>query len=609
MKIRKSLAVLLAAIMLLGCIFCVPANALYVKDNSFELLYPELFELDGNGEIYPTIILPGINHSPYYVADENGNVMTDSNGEELTSTLLLLNMDSLTKNIIKTVPSLLFSLIFQRDLGLTKRLSALVRDLMKYMSGNEDGTNVYNLKTRAFNEPVSKMNDDDRNFFYSMLPVEPIAELCGEENLYLYTFPLFGDPMESAAGIDEYIEMVLEQTGAEKVNLATVSLGGTMLAAYLDCGKNLSKVNKIVNIVSLLDGSDIMADFIGRNWNDSDEFVHSEWFPIILSSTSDDEGLGHLINILIRIMPKKLFNQIVTAAYTSLRSTIMLNNPEFWAMVPSADYKELADAYITNSTMRAKTDRFWQAKLNMKDNLKKLNENGVGIYNICGSGLTYTDGDYSFFGVVASSATANSDGIIPIQSTSLGATAVKKGAQFDKAYLASHDAKYISPDKSVDTSTCLFPNRTWVFCGQHHEVGRNDVVLRLAALILNGAVDNIDSTPLYPQFNGARNSRDLVRTNGYIYTAIRAMNSTSSLTDEQRAVLKPAYDKAVAMLNNTHCDINEAKEVRQELIDALVNSGVIGEREKEFKFSDIPFLSTADKILYKIFGGNGFIGY
>lgn len=609
MKTKKISALVLAVAMLIGCLFCVPASADYKKENNYDLMYPELKALQGSGENYPTIIFPGINHSPYYLADEKGNPMTDSKGAELKSTLLLLNQDSLVWNIIKTVPNLLLSLAFQRDLGLTGKISALIADLMKYMGCNEDGTTTYNLKTKTFNTPVSEFSEEDKHFFYTMLPVEPISELCGEENLFLYTFALFGDPMESAAGIDAYIDMVLEKTGAEKVNIATVSLGGTMLTAYLDSGKNLSKINKVVNIVSLLDGSDIMADFIARRWNDSDEFVHGEYFPLILSGTSNDEGLGHLINILIRIMPKKLFNAIITAAYTSLRSTIMLNNPEFWAMLPAADYKDIADAYITNSALRAKTDRFYTAKLNMKKNLQELSDKGTKIYNICGSGLTYTDGDYGFFGVVESSARANSDGIIPIQSTSLGATAVKKGAWFDRAYLDSHDAKYISPDKSVDTSTCLFKDRTWVFCGQHHEVGRNDVVLRLAALILTGAVDNVDSTPLYPRFNGARNSRPLVRTEGYIDIATEAMDSSSSLSNEQRAALKPAYDKALALINDTHCDVDKTGKVQQQLIDALASVGVIDAPKREFKVSQIPFISTVDKILFKILGGNGFIGY
>ena len=281
---KKIISVFLAALMLVCCFSAVSAGAVYVENNHFETVYPELFELKGDGNNYPTIILPGINHSPYYLADESGNALLDSNGKAITATLLMLDETNLKKDIIRLVPRLLASLLIQRDAGAAEGVSKLVYDLMDYMEMKPDGTTVNNLITRKFDSPVSEMSEADRSFFYTMLPVEPIAELCGEDNLFLYTFDLFGDPMESAKGIDAFIDSVLKKTGAEKVNLASVSLGGTMLAAYAETGKNLSKVNKIVNMVSLLDGTDIMADFIDRSFNVSDEFFRKEYFPLIMES-------------------------------------------------------------------------------------------------------------------------------------------------------------------------------------------------------------------------------------------------------------------------------------------------------------------------------------
>ena len=605
---KKFTSVFLAVIMLVCCLFCFPAGADYVKDNCLKTVYPELASLSGNDKIYPTIILPGINHSPYYLADAEGNAVTDSKGNALSSTLLLLNTDSLTKEIIKLVPSLLLSLVFQRDIGATKGVANLVSELMKYMETTPDGENVYNLVTRKFDVPVSEMSEDDKHFFYTMLPVEPIAEVCGEENLFLYTFDLFGDPMESAKGIDSYIDSVLEKTGAEKVNLASVSLGGTMLTAYLQVGTNLSKVNKVVNMVSLLDGTDIMADFIDRSFDVSDEFFRKEYFPLVLESLTGDRGLGNLVNILLHIMPRSLFEGIISAAYGALHDTVIVNNPEFWAMVPAEKYEALADKWITSDVLRKKTDAFQTARVNLFDNLSKMDKNGTEIYSICGYNLSYTDGDYSFFGIVKSSENANGDGIIPVSSTSLGATAVKAKTEFSQSYLSSHSSKYISPDKCVDASTCLFPNRTWFFSGQHHEVGRNDVVIRLAAAILRGAVTSVDSTELFPQFNGARNSRSMTRVpEGRIFTAINAMNGTE-LSSEQKEILRPAFENALAVIQSTKCDFEKTKNAQDELVKAFQKVGIEGEEKESFKLSSISLVEKIDGFLFKRFGGNGFIG-
>jgi len=605
---KKTLSVLLSVVMLVCVLLCVPAKADYVKDNHMKTVYPELSSLSGESEIYPTIILPGINHSPYFLADESGNPVTDSKGDSLTSTLLLLNMESLTKNIVKLVPSLILSLVFQRDVGASKRIGELVNELMKYMETTPDGENVYNLVTRKFDVPVSEMNESDRHFFYSMLPVEPIAEVCGEENLFLYTFDLFGDPMESAKGIDSYIDMVLEKTGAKKVNLASVSLGGTMLTAYAATGKNLSKVNKIVNMVSLLGGTDIMADFIDRNFNVSDEFFRKEYFPLILSELAGDSGLGNLVNILLHIMPRSLFEGIISSAYGALHDTVIVNNPEFWAMVPSDRYEALADKWITSDILRAKTDAFQKARVGLFENLSAMSKNGTEIYSICGYNLSYTDGNYAFFGIVKSSENANGDGIIPVSSTSLGATAVKAKTEFDEAYLSSHDSKYISPDKCVDASTCLFPERTWFFSGQHHEVGRNDVVIRLAASIIKGAVKNVDSTPLFPQFNGARNSRAMTRVpNGKLFTAIDAMNG-NELSAEQKEILRPAYENALSVIQSTHCDFEKTKDAQDELSRAFQKIGLEEKGKDGFKLSNVSLVEKLDNWLFDRFGGNGFFG-
>ena len=604
---KKLISVFLAAVLLFCCLSAVSAGAVYVENNHFETVYPELFELKGDGNNYPTIILPGINHSPYYLADETGNAVLDSSGNALTSTLLLLDRTLLKKDATSLVPRLLASLLLQRDIGATEGISKLIYDLMDYMEMRPDGTTVNNLVTRRFNVPVSEMSRSDKSFFYSMLPVEPIAEVCGEENLFLYTFPLFGDPMESAKGIDGFIDAVLEKTGAQKVNLATVSLGGTMLAAYAETGKNLSKVHKLVNMVSLLNGTDIMADFIDRSFNVSDEFFRKEYFPIVMESLTGDRTLGNLVNILLHLMPRKLFEGVISAAYGTLHDTVIINNPQFWAMVPAERYEALADKWIKNDVLRAKTDAFQQARVNLKRNLSEMSKNGTEVYSICGYNLSYTDGDYSFFGVVKSSESANSDGIIPVSSTSLGATAVKAKTQFSKEYLESHDSKYISPDKCVDASTCLFPDRTWFFSGQHHEVGRNDAVIRLTALILNGAVKDVSSTELFPQFNGSRNSRSMTRVpNGKHFTALEAMEGTS-LSAEQKELLRPAYENALSVIRNTVCDSEKTEKAQEELLEAMRKVGLEPEKETEkFSLSKLSFIEKLDKFLFDRFGGNGF---
>ena len=609
---KKAIALMLALIMTLG-LFSASASAAYSKDNIYKTTYPEIYSLKGDGKEYPTIILPGINHSKYYLADENGNAVTDKNGNKIESSLLMLNETSLYKDALSLFPNVLASLITQKDCGLSEKVSKLANNAFSYMVSDKSGNTVNNLVTYEYPYPVSQMDEGTRGWFYRMLPVEPFADVLGEENIYLYTFPLFGDPMESAAGLDSFIETVLSQPGAEKVNLASVSLGGTILTAYLDCGKNIDKVDRVVNMVSLLDGTDVIADFFERGtdgFNLQDDFLYKDYFPLILEELSGQSDVGYFINIVLRILPRSLFNNVLTAAYSSLHENVLTTCPQFWAMIPKDRYESLAEKYLNTdetAALKAKTDRFQQARVNLESNMLEAEKNGTEIYSICGYNLTYSDGEYCFFGIVNSTATANSDAIIPVYSASIGATTVKKGDTFSAEYLALHNSKYISPEKNVDASTCLFPNRTWFFANQHHEIGRNDIAIRLATCILSGKVSSVDSTPLFPQWNGTRNTRSLVRSDsGYLLIAKEAMlNVNSSYSEEQLQNLTAAYTEATAMLENTICNSEEAEETTQAVVKALADMGIAELPEVQQK-NGFSLLKFASDVLYIIFKGSGY---
>ena len=607
---KKLLAVILSVLMLVPML-SFGSSAVYKEDNNFRKIYPEISSLKSDEEIYPTIILPGINHSRYYLADEYGNAITDKDGKVIESSLLLLNQTSLVKDAVSLIPNLLWSLISQEDMGLSLKIRNLADNIFSYISSDKNGNTKNNLITYEYHYPVSQMSSSEKSWFYTMLPMEPIAEVVGEENIYVYTFPLYGDPMESAKGLEAYIDEVLEKTGAEKVNLTAVSLGGTILTAYLDSAKNTDKVEKIINFVACLDGTDIIADFMRRyekGFNLQDEFIYKEYFPELLEELSGSSNVGYFINILLRILPRDLFNSVLTAAYSSIYENVLTVCPQFWAMVPKADYEEVAANVLSgqdSSVLKEKTDRFQTARLNLESNLRSLMNSGAKIYSIGGYGLTYSDGEYCFFGIVNSTKTANGDGIIPVSSTVLGATFAPKGQTLSKEYLVSSDGKYISPEKDVDVSTCISPDTAWLFSKQHHEIGRNDVAIRLVAGILGGGIKDVNSSALFPQFNCGRNTRALVRPDGYIAKAEELLLAETDRADSKYVVLVRAYNDAVKMLNNTICNQSETDEATEKLEQALALYGVIDmpQEEKPSRFSILKLFSD---VLYALFKGNGY---
>lgn len=575
---------------------------------------------DSDDTLYPTIILPGINHSPSYLCDEDGNRVKDSSGNDIGGGLLIIDNSNLVKRIVKKLLFPLLAAIFLKaDVGLDKAVYDTVCDLFYVQKVNNDGTPANNLVCKSFDGPLSSFSEDDNAWFYRMLPMQEVVSSIestygvanGEDYVYLYTFPLVGDPMEAGRGLVDYIENVKKQNNCDKVNLVTVSLGGTVLDAYCQTiadnyNGDFSNINRIINIVSCLDGTEIIGDFYGRNWNLDDTFLYHDYIPAVMEANGSDRAVGHLINIALRLLPKPCLYAILTAAMDGILDTILINDAQMWAMVPSDRYEALADRYLSDddhAVLREKTDAFQEARVNLKSNLACAKAQGVDVYTLSGYGLTYLDGTYNFFGIVASTAKTNSDAVIPVVSTSIGATTAKAGKSL------GYENAYTSPDGSVDASTCFSPDTTWFFTNQHHEIGYNDVAIKLCGKLLTGEIKDINSDPEFSQWLIARNTKQLKR---WVFPDAENMmaNEDGKYTDEQIAEVKTAYDAAKAVYADTVSGQDVVDKVTQDLRQALVNVGYSqassSSGQSWFQRMFYKFVTWLDDVIMDTVGGRGY---
>lgn len=562
----------------------------------------------------PVIILPGINHSPTYLYDDKNEPVLDKNGDQIGGTLLIIAVDRLLDEVLpKAIFNVLGSLLLQRDLGLTDAVYKAACTAFGIQACDKNGDMVNNLQTKRWNYPLSQMTDDEVEWVYRMVPMKSLVDAIGENHTYFFTFNLVGNPMDSADDLDEYIDMVREQTGHDKVNLIPVSLGGTILTAYLDSYGH-DKINEIVGAVACLDGTDIIADMMDRKFNLSDNFLYHEFIASIFEDSEGYGTYGYLINTALRILPRDVVNGVLTAAMSGILDTMIINCPQFWAMVPSDRYNALAQRYLTGNDyywLREKTDRFQQARLNLKDNILAAADDGVEVSFIAGSGLNFGDQEYPYFAIMDSANKVNSDGIINLESTTLGAFGAVNRGKLPENYTQRYtnpaypDYSYLSPDGSVDVSTAVLPDNTWIFLGQHHEVGNNDVVLNLAKSLLLNEVNDVHSNPeKWPQFNYSCHTKSLRR---WLVPDAKKIDP-STLSAEDAAELSAAIAQAEEVLGATIADEEKAQAAEKRLTDILVKIGA-REAEKDTKVADSigeAITKGISWVLLKLMGGKGF---
>ncbi len=565
----------------------------------------------------PVVILPGINHSPTYLYDENDQPYM--NGDtHVGGTLLILELSKLWATLPALVVSLLGTIATQHSLGLEKAAYKAASAAFWVQECDNDGNYINNLQTQRWNHPISEMNNDDKEWLYRMIPLQNVEKEYGGDHIYMFTFNLVGDPMGSAKELDEYIDMVKAQTGHDKVTLLPVSLGGTILTAYLD-EYGHEDVDEIVNAVACLDGTDIVADMMDRKWNLADEYLYHEFIPPILG---EDASLGYLINIVLHIIPRAGIDAILTGAISAILDKMMINCPQIWAMIPSYRYDALAERYLTDpakKVLKEKTDRFQKARLNLKDNILEAVADGVKVNTIAGANLAFGEQDYTFFAIVESAKTYNSDGIINLASTTLGATGAPSGKTLDDVTYAetekctNPDHNHVSPDNKVDVSTSILPENTWIFLDQHHEVGNSDVVLNLIKAILMDEVTDVNSDPEnYPQFNYSCNTKYLRRWR--IPDAKNLLTNEEDdfePTPEQIAELEDIIAKGEEVLNSTVADQKKFKEVEDEVNAVLAKYGLYDYPEEPSGFEKFlgNSLEKTSKLLVDTIGGGSLVDW
>ena len=595
MKIsKKILAVILAAIM----VFSVSGIAMSVSAK----------------DVTPVVFIPGIGQSQTYKYDDEGNVIADWN-------LLHPNTDFASYSIkdwmtfVKFIGEFVVSLSLQRDVIQQSTINNLFKVLFSDHLRDESGEFINNVDTANYLNSIAKYDEEARSIFDKRIPCQALVDEIGEENVYSYNYSVFSNTDKNARGLNDYIEnVVLPQTGASKVILVPMSMGATVVNNYMNLYPDAGRIEKVISIVGCWNGSDVFADLMMADFDENaPDLVYTEAINTI---GLGDEYLGFIINIAARILPKQEVDYILEGAIQGFVETLILTNTSFISLCPWERYDAFAEKYLSTPEMadvKAQTDSYALAQKNLKERmLYQENTYGTEFYFISGYNMAFGDSDYGFFHYFESFDETNSDEVIQISSTAPGTSFVPAGTSYSEEY-KKDPAHHVSPDGSVDTSTCYYEDTTWYFAGQKHELTDNNTALGLAFKIAFNEIKSVKDQPeVYPQFNESRDIRKLNRD--YLPDAKDVLKN-ASLDAGSKAKLEKAVNDAEAMIARTINNREADDAIIKALYDTLVEiNGVyniysdryLPEQEDKVMTAVTVVLEVISKALLGIFGEKGF---
>ncbi len=527
-------------------------------------------------------------------------------------------------NLVTVVMELFASAMLRTNLFTQPQVEAIVRGLFKFNLVGEDGNANPRVVTPKYPMSVSEypsitledgtVESEAKSRFYSSIPCEDIAkQKFGEDYekyLYVFNYSAFSYTSKNVEEMHKFIETILasdnaKELGATDVVLVPMSMGASVVTAYMDAYPTVAEnhIRRVVSIVGAWDGSDVVADLLARNYADNS----ADLFYNGLLSDLIGEPWGYVVNVALRIFPKETLRGFVDAALGAIATELLCATPSLCNLIPVDKYDGVKDL-IKSDVVKAEADAFQAAKKDLDKTMKALEKEGVTFSFISGYGLPFgaITSDYSAFGFMKSAAETNSDEIINIDSTAPGTSFVPAGTQFE-----DEEGRELSPDKEIDISTTIRKDATWFFYQQKHELEYNNVAIALAIELATGNVktvadcDNLEEDGYYfPQFNGARNTRNYIRYNlGDLERYCKENNYT--LTAEQQAVL----DAANKMMENPICDPEVDDPYITAVEDMMVEMGIYDAPTEPTTGDKVlnGVLKGLNDVVYAIFGAKGFI--
>ena len=298
---------------------------------------------------------------------------------------------------------------------------------------------------------------------------------------YRFTYDWRLDPTQIAGDFNEYIKAVKKATGRDKVGIVASCLGTSIVLAYL-AEYGTDDVNGIGFDGSVCNGAEILSEPISGKFRvEGDSLTRVLEDSNYLGLFDVDEFLLATVDLLSKSgaidgitasVKKTIYDKVVKGVTSSLALSTLCTWPGYWSAVSDEDYddamlyvfgEEGSEKRTEYAGLIEKIENYNIVRGHSDTILKNAKADGVNIGIIAKYGQQIIP--------ICQSADKIADAYVTVERSSFGATTSMIYDTLSDSYisaLAPENRKYVSPDKQVDASTCLFPEYTWFIKGAAH---------------------------------------------------------------------------------------------------------------------------------------------
>ena len=302
-----------------------------------------------------------------------------------------------------------------------------------------------------------------------------------------------------------YIDYVCDCTGQSKVSLICHSYGNCVGMGYV-AQYGVDKLDGFVYNASAFLGEGYTGELLTGHLTIGGQMLLNYLRTAVFTDNEGGKALCDVLELLfvgdsveriaaenIPPVAQKLYRQILMPWLGSYVSV--------WAMVPD-EYADEARSYVFGTVLAGEDYSGFEAKLDEFDRVVRSRREEILTEMESVPHLGVVTRYNVQLAPVSPACKAQGDAVIDVKYASFGATAADFGETLPDGYRqATHtDVNYISADRVIDASTCRWPERTWFVKDMHHNQmapgNLNDLFFR----ILGNDGYTVTSDPDFPQF-------------------------------------------------------------------------------------------------------------